>query len=275
MFSQSSVVEKFNEIRSAMPGKVKQIIYQRDSKADDEEEASFLHQEISSDSFHTAQIRQDKRLHLFKIFFLVVSVLVLLTELVFLAVHRPSTALTKPEALETVAKPAAAISPWQDCGHDAETAMARGCKFDMMTINWEPPQCYYPTIVSAFQEKREWNFYNQINPTEIVPLEEASLGSERFHVPWDFHFTHCNYAWRMMRSALISKSPLPENVLSMGHTRHCMEVWTDRRWKMEEMHTLVHVKWPKCYEYGDWNKANYVEVCGADGCEVKSSGASE
>jgi hypothetical protein len=144
----------------------------------------------------------------------------------------------------------------------------------MMTINWEVPQCHSPSIVSEFQKKRDWHFYNATRATEAVPWEVVQLGQERFHAPWDFHFTHCSYTWRMMRAAVLGKSALPENILSMAHTRHCMEVWTDQRWKMEDMHTLVHVKWPRCYGYGEWHKANYVEKCDAHGCAVQKSGVS-
>jgi hypothetical protein len=147
----------------------------------------------------------------------------------------------------------------RNCGDTAESAKERNCVFNIMTISWETPECYHEDIVDDFLQRRDWHFYNDTAKKEIPSWDEVGLATRRYHVPWDFHFTHCTYVWKMMQKAVVERLPLPDNVLSSEHTRHCMDVWLDRRWKFEEMHTFVHVKWPQCQAYGTWSQANYTE----------------
>lgn len=62
-----------------------------------------------------------------------------------------------------------------------------------------------------------------------------------------------------MQAAVKERRPMPDNLLDLEHTRHCMEMLLDREFAMEDMHTMVHVKWPKCASFGMWDKAKWVE----------------
>ena len=62
-----------------------------------------------------------------------------------------------------------------------------------------------------------------------------------------------------MQKAFMERGPLTDLVLDMEHTNHCLQTLTDRRFPMNDMHTLLHTKWPKCYAQNEWNSARYVD----------------
>ena len=166
-----------------------------------------------------------------------------------------------PPAHQHVAKPvytAKPISEWRGCGTTAESARERKCLFDKLTVSWERPDCYHTDLVQGAIHKHEWRFYSDANRT-IAEWEEVELGHRTYHAEWNFHVMHCMATWGMMRTALLEKRALADNLLAEEHTRHCLSVAMDRRWKPTDIHTRVHVKWPKCYAYGEWHKANFTE----------------
>ncbi|PSS13250.1 hypothetical protein M430DRAFT_21159 [Amorphotheca resinae ATCC 22711] len=196
-----------------------------------------------------------------KILILLLMVVVFVSELFFVILY-PLHAHSEKQF--STPPPRSSPSPFasttvRQCGDSADAARSLDCKFDYLTISWETPGCYHPDIVESFLAAREWKFYEDPNGTAVSSWDVVSSGSRRYNVPWDWHFTHCMYTWRMMQTAVLERRALPDNILAFDHTRHCMEVVRDRRWDFEELHTLVHVKWPKCMPYEEWGMANFVD----------------
>ena len=194
---------------------------------------------------------------------IVIAATILLSEIVFLIVAsnsgRESNQQTAVASYIESTYQATNITIATECGHSAESARSLNCHFDYLTISWEPSPCYHADIVSDFLSARDWQFYNDTAGTVLPSWEEVGLGRRRYNVRWDFHFTHCMYVWKMMQKAVVEKRPLANNLLAFEHTRHCMGVGLDRRWGFEDLHTLVHVKWPVCLPYGRWNATEFVE----------------
>jgi hypothetical protein len=196
-----------------------------------------------------------------KITAIVVATIILMSEVIFLALAPIPVSENKqiesgPPVIEHIPTEA---TRWNDCGTSAESAQQRGCHFDFLTISWETPDCYHSDIVFNFLHARDWQFYTDRNGTVVPSWDDVTMGNRRYNVKWDFHFTHCMYVWKMMQTAILEKRPLPDNLLALEHTRHCIGVVKDRRWNWDEKHTLVHVKWPKCSRYGEWDTAHFVE----------------
>lgn len=62
-----------------------------------------------------------------------------------------------------------------------------------------------------------------------------------------------------MQAGVMERRPMPDNLLDYEHTRHCMAMLLDKTFMMDDMHTLVHVKWPKCASCENWDKARWIE----------------
>ena len=201
--------------------------------------------------------------HIAHIGVIAIAAIILLSEIVFLIVvsssGRESNLQTAIASYTESTNQATDITTAMDCGHSAESARSLNCSFDYLTISWEPPSCYHTDIVTDFLSARDWQFYSDTAGTVLPSWEEVGLGRRRYNVRWDFHFTHCMYVWKMMQKAVVERRPLANNLLAFEHTRHCMGVGLDRRWRFEDLHTLVHVKWPVCLPYGRWNTTEFVE----------------
>ena len=211
----------------------------------------------------SAPLAGQLRTHMAHIGVVVIAAIILLSEIGFLIIASSSGRESKQQtAIASYTEStyqATDITAAMDCGHSAESARSLNCHFDYLTISWEPPPCYHTDIVTDFLSARDWQFYNDTVGTVLDSWEEVGLGRRRYNVRWDFHFTHCMYVWKMMQKAVVEKRPLANNLLAFEHTRHCMEVGLDRRWGFEDLHTLVHVKWPVCLPYGRWNTTEFVE----------------
>ncbi|PMD17887.1 hypothetical protein NA56DRAFT_751903 [Hyaloscypha hepaticicola] len=196
-----------------------------------------------------------------KAIILIFTTTILIVEIIFIILTPKPASLNDTSDVETLPPPYkfTNTSGHAGCGDTAETALARGCMFDNLTISWETPECYHSDIVSSFFSIHDWKFYNDSLGTPIPPTTSITDGHQRWNVKWDFHFTHCVYTWKMMQKAVFERRPLADNILDLEHTRHCMEMLLEKRFPWDDIHTLVHVKWPKCARFEEWDKARWIE----------------
>lgn len=192
---------------------------------------------------------------------LIIAIAILMVEVILITVAHISSRPKSPIQTQELSLQYSFTnkSDYISCGDTEETALARGCKFDYLTISWETPECYHADIVDSFFSVEEWKYYNDSSGTPIPPQSSITDGHQRWNVKWAFHFTHCVYTWKIMQKAVLERRPIPDNLLDLGHTRHCMEIMLDKRFAWEDMHTMVHVKWPKCARFEEWDKAKWVE----------------
>lgn len=198
---------------------------------------------------------------LLKACILICTVIVLTVELMFIILMPKPTPANGPTDIHDTSAPYTFTntSGLAGCGNTADTALALGCKFDHLTISWETPECYHPDIVDSFLSVHDWKYYNDSLGTPIPPGTSITDGHQRWNVNWDFHFTHCVYTWKMMQKAVFERRPMADNLLDLEHTRHCMEMLLEKRFPWDDMHTMIHVKWPKCASFEEWNTAKWVE----------------
>lgn len=72
------------------------------------------------------------------------------------------------------------------CGHSAEEARARGCRYGMLYGAWLPEECYDEETEERFKHYTNWRFWLQPNRTQEVSWDEVARGEfEYVLVEWE------------------------------------------------------------------------------------------
>lgn len=113
------------------------------------------------------------------------------------------------------------VSP-ESCDTSPNEAVARGCRFDVMSSSWLPSRCIDSELMEQFTNSHSWTWYADINGTTVEPCESVSAGNhDRLFVTQGFHLYHCTYMWRKMHRAVLSATPLDGYIGDYHHTTHC------------------------------------------------------
>ncbi|KAI8631246.1 hypothetical protein F5Y19DRAFT_25287 [Xylariaceae sp. FL1651] len=139
------------------------------------------------------------------------------------------------------------------CGSTPEEALARGCKFDLISFCWLPDECYDSELVETFEAMRTWEYYADSERTEPVSREELLAGrGDGLYVTWEYHLRHCAFMWMKLHRAILArgKPNMPEidsYIASLNHTNHCTTILlTDRDVAFSTLNTETLVKYPHC-----------------------------
>ena len=135
------------------------------------------------------------------------------------------------------------------CGHSAEEARSRGCRFDLVLFSWVPPQCYDQGLEDMYTE-RQFEWWRNENGSDGVSQEVAKQGTEEIlWLNWDYHVWHCKHIWKMMTRVLRNSTlGIPGSLLEYEHTEHCINVLTgDEGYPLGEIGTLVTLNYSTCY----------------------------
>lgn len=91
--------------------------------------------------------------------------------------------------------PTAEFSQINPCGHSAEEARARGCRYGMLYGAWLPEDCYDEETEENFKKYTNWRFWLQPNRTEEVSWDEVAKGEHEYVlVEWECEFST---SWRL------------------------------------------------------------------------------
>ena len=141
-----------------------------------------------------------------------------------------------------------------DCGDDIDTALKRGCLFDVMENIWAPPLCYdsafaaealYGVNGSKSLAARfglvEFPWFQDENLslplTTLEDLQSFLIDRGRKGEPLEafsngeFHIAHCAYSFSLGSRALekLAKGKndvwIPQSTAKAGHSRHCEDVF--------------------------------------------------
>ncbi|CZR65505.1 uncharacterized protein PAC_15405 [Phialocephala subalpina] len=130
------------------------------------------------------------------------------------------------------------------CGSTLDEALARGCTFDPMTVQWLPPQCsragldeflvahgthtpYRKRSESSYPDQianeSTWRYYtDETQAVEYVDgLQAAPVGHYMYYTTRGEHLAHCTYI--LIRGAEARAAGERLDLLSgdLEHTRHC------------------------------------------------------
>ncbi|KAG8158011.1 hypothetical protein KVR01_012283 [Diaporthe batatas] len=85
--------------------------------------------------------------------------------------------------------PSAEFSQINPCGHSAEEARARGCRYGMLYGAWLPEDCYDEETEENFKKYTNWRFWLQANRTEEVSWDEVAKGEHEYVlVEWECEY---------------------------------------------------------------------------------------
>ena len=80
------------------------------------------------------------------------------------------------------------------CGNSSTTALASGCRFDIISFAWLPPACDDRELSDEFQASKEWSWYEDQDGLVPVTQDEALTGRYPYlFVNFEYHLTHCTY----------------------------------------------------------------------------------
>jgi len=146
--------------------------------------------------------------------------------------QQPSTT-TAPVKLEehpvqTISNPSASSTPfattyeYRDCGSNADEARAKGCEYDVMMQEWQPPECIDWALSERFLKQGNWTWYANAEASKIYNDTEIALGNhDRVYVEQSYHRHHCIFAWERFVRALRTGRPLIEKMIDYDHVMHC------------------------------------------------------
>ncbi|KAH7061589.1 hypothetical protein B0J12DRAFT_782449 [Macrophomina phaseolina] len=137
----------------------------------------------------------------------------------------------------------------RDCGHNATTAMAAGCVYDIMMVGWTSPECFDAKVsqdalsnssklapvggAGTFEWATDKHF------TDLVPQTPELGKHEWLFAHYGFHRAHCAYVWRVLVDALERREKGEEDVfvykqaLRYEHAVHCSKVLIERERNLE------------------------------------------
>lgn len=130
-------------------------------------------------------------------------------------------------AAQTLTNPSASSTPfpsfpWRDCGSNADEARAKGCEYDVMMQEWQPPECMDKPLAERYLKNGNWTWYANGDASVIYNDTEIALGNhDRVYVDQSYHRHHCIFAWERMVRALRTQKPLIEKMVDYDHVMHC------------------------------------------------------
>lgn len=131
----------------------------------------------------------------------------------------PAQTISNPSASST---PFATTYEYRDCGGNADEARAKGCEYDVMMQEWQPPECIDWPLSERFLKQGNWTWYANSDASKIYNDTEIALGNhDRVFVDQSYHRHHCIFAWERFVRALRTGRPLIEKLVDYDHVMHC------------------------------------------------------
>lgn len=173
---------------------------------------------------------------------------------VFSASMRPSSTRARvlPAAVDGADPVTGLPLSWSngDCGNSPKDAKARKCKYNMIINAWLPGSCMTEEddqdAAEMYKDGSRWVF--EADTGKNLTVEELASGNfEFFTTQYDFHVTHCMYAWKRLHRALLDPSrELDSVVTDIHHTGHCASMIAGHAAGEHDHGTKVFVKYPTC-----------------------------
>ncbi|TDZ39616.1 hypothetical protein C8035_v005419 [Colletotrichum spinosum] len=148
------------------------------------------------------------------------------------------------------------------CGQDGETALSRGCVFELATGTWQLPECTNQQQEEGFRRTRSWKFYAYTNRTlgethpavdgihdrqnlREIPVDELQHLDSDFQVwtTWEFHLYRCAWLWK--RDVLAANRQLTGQI---GQRQHCVDeaLMKEERFKLDDVVAGYRVRFLSC-----------------------------
>ena len=143
-------------------------------------------------------------------------------------------------------EPAHSAPLGRSCGKTSEEARRNGCIFDTISFSWLVPECYDHELVEEFDKKIHTPFFKDTAGTMQATMDEVRTGDNSYYVPWEHHLWHCGFLWRKMHKSIMAGTPVDSYIGNYTHTEHCSAIMAGEIHGMEEVNTVMNLKFPYC-----------------------------
>ncbi|PYI06678.1 hypothetical protein BO78DRAFT_294227, partial [Aspergillus sclerotiicarbonarius CBS 121057] len=115
------------------------------------------------------------------------------------------------------------------CGTSDQEALAMGCRYDHLAVDWLPPHCIDDELTAEFDlsgpgPDGEWPYFKHHNGTGPVGTAELDGYAEAavdYYTTRQWHIAHCVFTWRkQFRARFTGKMVEPWND-NEEHIVHC------------------------------------------------------
>ncbi|KUJ10864.1 uncharacterized protein LY89DRAFT_557517, partial [Mollisia scopiformis] len=115
------------------------------------------------------------------------------------------------------------------CGTSDAEAIAMGCKYDHLAVDWLPPHCIDEELTAEFDRAGPgplgaWDYYADRNGTVRLSdtiIDQYAMAATNYYTTVEWHMAHCIYVWRkQFRTKFTGKIVEPWNDKE-EHIMHC------------------------------------------------------
>jgi hypothetical protein len=126
------------------------------------------------------------------------------------------------------------------CGTTIAEARTLGCKFDSLSVSWLPKHCRDDELTAEFDRSGpgpngEWSYWADLNATQPITVEEASMlagnppSRAAFYSTYGWHVAHCAFFWRKEFRQRAKGLMFEKRHDKESHIQHCYT------WFMKEL----------------------------------------
>lgn len=183
------------------------------------------------------QVKEKRSLQRHFIFILAVAVTAILssvaTSLVTIHYYVPSVSeLSRPPETQFSTQSSLPDTPKYRCGNSSTEALALGCVFDPLSVNWIHKECSHYGIeefmeLTTPRPNMRFPFWRDKKGTTRIPDEHALSLSDEFHTTQAWHLSHCAYILMRLHDGYLRGARIDSNTNEFIHTQHCLEMFVD------------------------------------------------
>lgn len=144
------------------------------------------------------------------------------------------------------------------CGSTDAEAMAMGCRYDQIAVDWLPEYCIDNDLVAEFDASGpdangSWPYFEPItmfgseNETDFVRIDNAEIDSfaregRGYYATREWHVLHCMFTWRKQFRARFQAEKVEPWNNHEGHIKHCSEyIISAVKWRLEADVVETHI----------------------------------
>ncbi|KAH8803617.1 hypothetical protein F5884DRAFT_683144, partial [Xylogone sp. PMI_703] len=115
------------------------------------------------------------------------------------------------------------------CGSSDEEAIAMGCRYDHIAVDWLPNDCIDDELTAEFDRagpglNGSWNYYTKLHGGHLInnsEIDDYAITATDYFATREWHIAHCIFTWRkQFRSRSTGKIIEPWNEKE-EHIKHC------------------------------------------------------
>jgi hypothetical protein len=129
------------------------------------------------------------------------------------------------------------------CGNSSSEAMALGCTFDPLSVNWIPVECSREGTdewleFTKARPSMKFPFFKNFEGSVDIPDERALSLSADFHTTKSWHLGHCIYLLQRLHMGYLTSARVDSDTTNIIHTKHCLKMLMEVVMKDKDRDTI-------------------------------------